>query len=338
MAAAAALLLLSTTAQANMVCFRGINISGAEFGKRDGVYGTDYTWPGAETIAYFAARGFNSIRLPFLWERLQPALEGPLDSDELKRLTDTVALIRSHRMSVILDPHNYARYDGRIIGSKDVSREAFADFWKRLAPLFAGQNDVILGLMNEPHGILAADWLETANGAIAAIREAGANNLVLVPGTSWTGAHSWNSTEYGGSNASTMTGTVDPANNFAIEFHQYFDTDFSGKNGTCDRAADAVEAVRNVTGWLRDTGNRGYLGEFGVPQESACVAALGEMVAVVENNPDLWTGWAYWVAGDWWPEDEELNIQPTSAGDRPQLEGLLPALRSGPANRNACSG
>ena len=45
--------------------------------------------------------------------------------------------------------------------------------------------------------------------------------------------------------------------------------------------------------------------------------------AVVDGAPEVWTGWAYWTAGDWWPEGEPLNIQPTKSGDRPQLQALL---------------
>lgn len=332
----AAVLAVPPASLANAICYRGINISGAEFGKRGGVYGTDYTYPSEATIAYFAGKGFNTIRLPFLWERLQPELEGPLDPVELRRLENALAMIRSHGLYVILDPHNYARYDGRLIGSEDVSREAFADFWKRLAENFGNRRGVLLGLMNEPHGILAEEWRDTANAAISAIRATGATGTILVPGTSWSGAHSWDSEIYGGSNAAAMQGLADPANNMMIEFHQYFDTDFSGTTGNCDRADEAVAAVSNVTEWLRKTGNRGFLGEFGIPAGEGCTDGLKRMVSVVEDNPGQWAGWAYWVAGDWWPEDEELNIQPTAAGDRPQLQGLTPFLSKPLARKEIC--
>ena len=54
--------------------------------------------------------------------------------------------------------------------------------------------------MNEPHDVPATQWLASANAAIAAIRETGATNLVLVPGTIWTGAHSWEEERDGGAN------------------------------------------------------------------------------------------------------------------------------------------
>ena len=50
------------------------------------------------------------------------------------------------------------------------------------------------------------------------------------------------------------------------------------------------------------------------------------MTKVVEDNRDIWVGWAYWAAGDWWPADEALNIQPVKGVDKPQLSALTPAL------------
>ena len=318
-------------------CFRGINLSGAEFGTVGGDHNTDYTYPSDITVRYFANKGFTSVRLPFLWERLQPKLNADFDAAELDRLQKTVELIRTNGMGIILDPHNYARYNGEVIGSDAVPAAAFADFWKRLATLFVGQKDVSFGLMNEPHDMLATDWLTGANAAISGIREAGAKNLVLVPGTSWTGAHSWEGDTYGGSNADAMLGVVDPGGNYAFEVHQYLDDDFSGTKGNCSRSADAVTALTNFTQWLRGHKQRGYLGEFGAPGGADCVQGLADMISVVESNRDVWTGWSYWAAGDWWPESEPLNIQPTKRGDRPQMAALAAALKNVSHSGRACT-
>jgi aryl-phospho-beta-D-glucosidase BglC (GH1 family) len=44
-----------------------------------GVAGTNFPLVSNASIDYFAAKGMNTIRLPFLWERLQPVLYGDLD-------------------------------------------------------------------------------------------------------------------------------------------------------------------------------------------------------------------------------------------------------------------
>lgn len=319
-------------------CFRGINLSGAEFGKPGGIPFKDYTWPSAQTVSYFASKGFDTVRLPFMWERLQPVLMKPLDKDEVSRLKEAVALIRAHEMRVILDPHNYARYRGQIVGSDAVPALAFGDFWARLASLYPNENDVVFGLMNEPYQMPITQWLDAANAAAAAIRnQAGAQNLILVPGTAWSGAHSWMTPIDGEPNGVAMARFEDPAKNFAFEVHQYLDDDFSGTKGNCVRADDAVDALKKFTAWLKEHGFRGFLGEFGVPAGKVrCIDALKSMVEVTEANKDVWTGWTYWVAGDWWPATEELNIQPTGDGDRPQLAALQPTLTDFSAEGKNC--
>ncbi|WP_226951398.1 glycoside hydrolase family 5 protein [Rhizobium terrae] len=309
-------------AQADVYCLRGVNLAGAEFGAIGDEYGRGYAYPSERTIAYFADQGLNAVRLPFLWERLQPQLYKDFDAAELRRLKDTVRLIRARRMAVILDPHNYARFRGELIGSDGVPQSAFSDFWRRLARTFATTDGIAFGLMNEPHGISAEDWLSAANGAIAAIRQAGAGNLILVPGTAWTGAHSWLAGDYGTPNASVMQAIADPRDNYAYELHQYLDADFSGRNAECSRAGDAVKAIGDVSAWLRENGRHAFLGEFAVPALPECLTALADMVKAVEKDADVWLGWSYWAGGDWWPKDERLNIQPTETGDRPQMQVL----------------
>ena len=322
---AVAALTLSLAAEAGAACLRGVNLAGAEFGDGRGTYGTDYIYPSRETIAYYAGKGFNAVRLPFKWERLQPRLGRSFDRQERRRLAGTVAAIRKAGMTVILDPHNYGYYGSAQIGSADVPDSAFADFWRRLAAEYRADEGVQFGLMNEPHDLPARQWLASANAAIAAIRKAGAKNLVLVPGTIWTGAHSWEKEIPGGANGTVMAGVEDPEGNFAYEVHQYLDDDFSGTTPACGRADDAVKALEDFSGWLRRNGARGFLGEFGGSSDPACLDGLPRMTAYVDANPDLWTGWTYWAGGEWWPESEPLNIKPTAAGDRPQLSAILSA-------------
>lgn len=331
----AAVIALALPVQASASCLRGINLAGAEFGKPPGVFGTDYIYPSEETIAYFSRKGFNAVRLPFTWERLQPRLNRGFDRAERQRLADTVANIRREGMTVILDPHNYAYYGGSQIGSDEVPDAAFADLWRRLALEFKDDPAIQFGLMNEPYDVSPQQWLSSANSAIAAIRQTGAQNLVLVPGTVWTGAHSWEREDPGGANGTVMLGVEDPAGNYAYEVHQYLDDDFSGTKEICDRAEDAVAALESFTAWLRTNGKRGFLGEFGGAANADCMSGIARMAAFVNANEDVWTGWTYWAAGDWWPEDEILNIQPRAAGDRPQLTALE---RGGgiPAPQGAC--
>lgn len=320
-------LLLQQTAASAMPCFTGLNLSGAEYGDRNGVEETNFIYPTEKTIRYFAGKGMNLVRLPFSWDRLQPTLNSPLSGVELDRLKASVALLRENGMTILLDPHSFGYYDGARIGTPEVPIFAFADFWTRLAAEFANEDDIIFGLMNEPYDISATDWLEAANAAIAGIRGVGARNLILVPGTRWSGASGWREDHPGGSNATVMLGVKDPLDNYAYEFHQYMDHDSSGTKGGCPAAESANAALLDVTDWLRDAGKKGFLGEFGGSQEQACLDGLTAMTTTIRDNADAWLGWSYWAAGEWWSPDEINNIQPNANGDRKQLSALVLAPR-----------
>lgn len=329
----AAVLLLAEAGPGAAACLRGINLAGAEFGEPGGAYGESYIYPSEKTVNYFAGNGFDTVRLPFLWERLQPQLGKDLDAAELERLKDSVGRMRAAGQTVILDPHNYGRYGDRIIGTPALPDATFADFWQRLAKAFAGQDDVLFGLMNEPHDMDSGLWLKSVNASLAAIRATGANNLVLVPGVAWTGAHSWQADVDGASNASTMIHVEDPTDNYAFEVHQYLDSNFSGTHKECTRVDDAVMSIHDMTDWLRANGKRGFLGEFGGSATTDCMIGLARMTQAVDEANDVWIGWTYWAAGDWWPAEEPLNIQPTVDGDRLQMKALT---RRASADKSAC--
>jgi len=326
--------------------YRGVNLSAAAFGHYSdsdaslnhfpGVYGTDYIYPQDSYFDYFHSLGMNRFRIPFRWERIQPTLSGELDAAEYRRLADAVHQATAKKLFVILDVHNYAAYRNAPIGSPDVPVAAFADLWKRLAARFKTKTQVGFGLMNEPKGLPTETWLAAANAALAQIRAAGAKNLVFVPGNGWTGAHSWFGKSYGTPNAAGVVGINDPADNYVYELHQYLDSNSSGTHPQCKSESVGVAALTAITEWLRQHHKRGFLGEFGVPGKPRCIAALKSMVDVIEENKDVWTGWSYWAAGDWWPETEALNIQPTKNGDRPQLAGLMPALSDFSAEGKMC--
>ena len=311
------------TPQTPTLRWRGVNLAGAEFGesKLPGMHGSDYIYPTAASVAYYKAKGMNTVRLPFLWERLQPRLNQALDDAELGRLRDFVGQVTSTGVTVMLDPHNYARYHGNLIGSTEVPHAAFADFWRRLATEFKGNDKVMFALMNEPHTMPTEQWLAAANAGLAAIRAAGATQVVTVPGNAWTGAHSWQQNFYGTPNGTVMKNIVDPGKNMVFEVHQYLDGDFSGKDASCVSPTIGVEKVRDFTAWLRANGHRAILGEFGGGANDTCHQAIDGLLTHLEANADVWSGWTWWAAGPWWG-DYMYTIEPKNNTDRPQMSVL----------------
>jgi endoglucanase len=299
----------------------GVNLAGAEFGNPPGRPETDYHYPSEAEFAWAKSRHFAVVRLPFLWERLQPALGKDFDAGELERLRAAVSGARKHGLSIILDVHDYGRYRGAEIGTAAAPDSAFADLWRRLATIFGGQDDVIFGLMNEPHDQPVARWAASAQAALDAVRAAGACNLTLVPGANWTGAHSWNVEREGVSNALAMAKIVDPGAH-AFEFHQYLDEDHSGTHAECRKPEEVVAALSTATKWLREHKAKGFLGEFGAGPDANCQAGLDGMLKHMRDNSDIWMGWAWWAAGAWWPPTYPLNIGPTTGPEKPQMKTL----------------
>jgi endoglucanase len=277
----------------------GINLTGAEYiGPAGQKTGIDY-FPTHSEIQYFAAKGMTDIRLAISWENLQPQLGGALDAAYLGKLEDDVAYAKSLGVNVIIDMHNYGEYNGNLIGSSAVPTSAFADVWSKLAGAFANSSNVMFDLMNEPQQASATDWLGIVNQAISAIRTTGATQEILVSGAYWDGAFNWTATD----NASVMGkpgAIVDPLNNYAIEVHQYLDADTSGSHNTVVSATIGVERLQAVTDWARAAGQKLFLGEFGVSDDSLSLSALTNMLTFLKANSDVWQGATYFAAGPAW--------------------------------------
>ena len=306
--------------------YAGVNIAGGEFGKVPGKFAKDYAYPARSSFQYFASQGFNLVRVPFRWERLQPELNADLDAEELKRLQASVKSATDLKLTVVLDTHNFAKRrlasDGwskaNVIGSEAVPSGAFANFCGRLATAFKDESSINFGLMNEPTGMVAYEWLPIANTAIAAIRAAGAKQLIMVPGVNYSGAHAWFS-----SGNDLMAEVVDPGKNFALEVHQYLDRDASGTSGDVVGPTIGSERLKAFQAWARAREIKAFLGEFAAGRDASSLAALQDICTNMRENADVWMGWAAWAGGDWWPDSYPFKLSPGKDGAaRPQMAVL----------------
>jgi endoglucanase len=300
----------------NTIFARGINLPSAAFGAEHipGVYGRDYIYPSAQDLDNYARNGFAVVRLPYLWERLQHSLFGPLDDAELGRIKKVLDAARALKVRVILSPHNFGRYriNGKpiLIGTGNVSISSFADFSHRVAAAFAG-DDVIYGLslMNEPHDSQGL-WKQTAQAGLDAIRQADPARLVLAPGDQWSSAYSWR--QY---NDDFLL--RDSASRVMYEAHQYFDADRTGTYKT-DYSLSGASPCRGVewtspfVQWLKQHRQRGIITEFGIPGSDPQWRALVQhLLAYLAQEQIPWT---YWAGGPWW-ENYPLAVEPNNAAD-----------------------
>ena len=306
---------------------KGVNLAGAEFNTAamPGVVNRDYVYPSAEEFAYFSRQGMNTIRLPFLWERIQPRLYGALAPAELAQLKAAVDKAQAHKICLILGLHSYGAYRGNPIGSTAVDVRAFMDVWEKLALAFPDPERVALGLSNEPYTLPIAQWANIAQSTVNRLRALNSRHLIMVSGGRWSGVHEWSQTFDGSANASSFANLRDPLRRTVIEVHQYADADFSGTGTSClppDRFQTMFKAIND---WAAQHHQQLFLGEFGTPPGASCLAALDAMLSHTTDSA-IWRGWTYWAAGAWWG-DYPLSVSPRNGTDAPQLPVLQKYLR-----------
>ncbi len=160
--------------------------------------------------------------------------------------------------------------------------------------------------------------------AINAIRSRNTTHMILIPGTSWTGAWTWTSS----GNSAAWAGYKDPAGGpFMFEMHQYLDPNGSGtQNAVC--AVGVGSRLSQAAAWLATNGYKGFLGEFDwgnvngvIPAQ--CVTEGNALMAALRASK--WGGWSWWASGPW-TGNTGSNLDPGSdgiAGDQPQTAMLV---------------
>jgi endoglucanase len=271
-----------------------------------------------------------------LQERICPLETGlgkTFNETYFSELKDAVTHVTAQGGYVILDAHNYMRYNdpsmqpssGSVIGNtsdtKAASTENLATFWAELSTRFISNTNVIFGIMNEPHDMPTSLVLKNNQAMINAIRDAGAQQLILVPGNGFTGAQRWLDELCGGceANADVMLAITDPLENFAFDMHLYFDNDTSGTHEECTTAAPTN--LLPVTMWLQENNLTAFLTEFGAGKNPTCFDTLNNTITHLEDS-GVFVGWTYWSAGPLWG-DYFLSIEPQEG---PQANSTWPEV------------
>lgn len=217
---------------------------------------------------------------------------------------------------------------GQPINSKDgPAYGEFADLWSRIAsdPDFKSNPMVMFDLMNEPAGVDAGTMGKAAQAAIYAIRDAGADNWIMVEGGgSYANCQEFVSSGWGDV-ALTLT---DPKDRLIYQCHEYLDRDNSGTHDTAIKGSGSTQ-LENATEWARVNGKKLFLGEFGIGNTPSGLRESEDMLAYMQGNNDVWAGWTAWGGGPAWPDDYIFKLEPrlhtgqTSYTDAPQMKLLI---------------
>jgi endoglucanase len=275
-------------------------------------------------LDYYKTKGFKLVRLPFLWERLQPKLNGPLDPAYLGYIDSFIASAKIRGVSVIIDVHNYCRYNSNIIGApgSPVTIANFQNLWSKLASHYINESTVwAYGLMNEPNSMGSKSlWFKIAQAAISSIRAVDVAHPILVSGDYWGHADLWKTY------SDTLKSLKDPSDKIIYEAHQYFDSDGSGTyistsfKGNGMNVNSGVALVAPFVNWLKANNKKGFVGEYGVPNNAGADQAswnslLNNFLNFLSQNC---VGGTAWAGGPAWGNDV-LALDSVNNTDRPQM-------------------
>lgn len=308
--------IVSTSAEDGAVDLLGLNIAGAGFasGVIPGKHGTNYFFPRDGYFEKWRSRGIRTIRFSIIWERLQPELNAELDENYSLLLDGMFEQAAENDIQVILDIHNYARFQGKPIGTENVPISAYQDLMERIAKRWSSYAALYAyDIMNEPYGSADPYWPAVAQAGIDGIRKYDSSRPLLIEGRSWSSSYRWPQ------HNDPLLELQDPADKLIFSAHVYIDRDSSGhyKEGPGDDfdLMIGVKRVEPFINWLIEHGQRGHIGEFGVPgDDPRWLQAMDKLLAYLQEHCIPMT---YWAAGPSWGK-YKLSVEPVAGQDRPQ--------------------
>ncbi|KAI0971201.1 endoglucanase 2 [Xylaria arbuscula] len=302
------------------VQFLGVAIAGGDFGCQ-----IDGTCPlgsaqlplsdGPSQMSHFVkGDGINLLRIPTSWQFLvNNQLGGDLDTSNLSKYDQLVQSCLNTGAYCMIDIHNFARWNGQIIGQGGPTDEQFASFWGQLAGKYATNDKIVFELMNEPHDLDIATWAQTSQKAVTAIRAAGATTqTILLSGTNFDSA----ATLVSDGSADALFAITNPdgsTDNLLLDIHKYLDEDNSGTHAAC--TTDNVDAFTTVAQYLRSKGRKGFISETGASSDASCIKAFCTQNSFINTNSDVFTGLVAWGAGSF-STSYVLSLTPTNQNGR----------------------
>ncbi|KAL8998498.1 MAG: hypothetical protein Q9169_002441 [Polycauliona sp. 2 TL-2023] len=270
------------------VQYAGVNIAGFDFGcTTNGACNTAKVVPplheykgkdGAKQMQHFVKDGgLNAFRLPVAWQYLAETPGAPLNPANLKIYDALVKECLATGSLCIIDIHNYARWDGKIIGQGGPTDEEFADLWSQLATQYKSQSKVVMGIVNEPHesnGYTSAGTFVSSGSAkaLASVKDADGSTDKLI-----------------------------------FEVHKYLDEDNSGTHLDC--VSNNIDAFEDLTAFLKENKRQALLAETGGGPTESCLTNVCELLSYLNENDDVYMGYLGWGAGSF-DDKYELSLTP----------------------------
>jgi endoglucanase len=239
-------------------------------------------------------------------------LGADLDANNLRKYDQVMQACLSTGAYCMIDIHNFARWNGGIIGQGGPTDEQFVRLWTQLATKYADNSKVVFELMNEPHDLDVTLWAQTCQKVVTAIRNAGATRqMILLPGTNFDSA----ATLVSSGSADALMAIMNPdggTDSLLLDIHKYLDVDNSGTHADC--VTDNTAAFETVAEYLRQKGRKGIVSETGASSDTSCMTAFCAQNALINANSDVFIGLVAWAAGSF-SSSYLLSLTPSKQGN-----------------------
>ena len=313
-----------------IIMYRGVNLAGGEFEDdakeheaRNGVF-----LPFDNDAALFIYKGMNTFRIPIAWEYFatKDGKNVYRDSAYYTKLNDTIAKLTKRGATVLIDVHNYMRYNADNVTldatntdpeGDDVIKKLFdmtsplANLWTNIIIEFE-RYSIVCDVMNAPHHITSYDLGAHLIATINAIRrtEKKKRHLLLLPGNYYSALNTWFASPK--SNADAYWFAERNEKDEAVQVHMYFDVNGSGQyiEGECVNF-DAFKSEfddnwAEFKGWVEEKQKQVFVTEFGAPDTPNCRRVVRYFLDALSNfaydkNKEYGViGWTVWAAGSSW--------------------------------------
>ncbi|KAH6654075.1 glycoside hydrolase superfamily [Truncatella angustata] len=282
------------------VQYLGVAIAGGDFGCQiDGTCPTSsvqFANDASDQMKHFVSDGLNLMRIPTSWQFLvNNQLDGSLNDDNIAKYDQLIQTCLDTGAYCMIDIHNFARWNGGIIGQGGPSDDQFVKLWTQLATKYVSSEKVVFELMNEPHDLDINIWTQTCQKVVTAIRNAGATTqMILLPGTNFDSA----ATLISSGSADSLLAITNPdgsTDGLILDIHKYLDEDNSGTHEEC--VTDNVGAFAELAQFLRQNGRQGLISESGASSDASCFTNFCSQNTFINQNSDVFVGFVAWAAG-----------------------------------------
>ncbi|KIH86820.1 endoglucanase 2 [Sporothrix brasiliensis 5110] len=267
--------------------------------------------------------GVNMFRLPTSWQFLinnDKEVSDTFDPTNAGRYDQFVKACLATGAYCMIDVHNFARFNGGIVGQGGPSDDMFVAIWAALAKMYADEPKVVFEITNEPHDLDLETWAATCQKVVNGIRNAGAKTqMILLPGTNFDSAATLIST----GSADALLAITNPdgsTDGLYLDIHKYLDNNNSGQNAEC--TTNNIGNFTMLATYLRQKKRQGLISETGASSEPSCMTDFCAQNAFINENADVYIGYVSWAAGQF-DETYVLSLTPTLQPDGSYKDNTL---------------